>query len=281
MLEKLFGREDFKVLSVLISLAIGLIAAVAHRFGADSTVELATSAMVGVSLALLIEVWLSVWQFDFRIAQLESRLGSFRGLEKFSKAIETIESLGGRGERWTPKLLDKLVSGFNAELSALSRGQIRYSVDRFMDDFAEPFFSNLSDRDELRAISFLGGGDYWKLNYGSRYRELNRIAARRGVKITRIFVAKDTEHLDELREVMAQQAQFVDVKYVFLQDLAKHHRLDFFVLNSDEIAVEFNFRDVSQTEIMNIAVFLDKSDIRRFTDIMRIVKSQASAFDTR
>lgn len=230
------------------------------------TVLKITDVYWGIAAGLALELIAVLHTTLRRLTSIEKMLGQVRSLPKIQGIIDNIQDITTKPSRFKSLLLDQEVDIFDAMIDQLGRGRQSVSVDHFM-RLAEVIYGELKRHDTLYATSVFGGGEYWSTRFGQRYAELNKSAARRGVKIVRTYILRDSAQLAEKAAIMQTQAGFSDVRVVMLADvpIGDNELRDFLVVDL-EIAAEFHF--ATNNVITHIDVVSDRGEVTELSRTM-------------
>jgi hypothetical protein len=231
---KWYRQIPFAVYSTLLSLGVGVILWVTK----------VTEEWAAILAALGLELVVITHRVHFELRKIDDPIRSLVRHTDLDGAIGAAREILSSKNPQATVLLESAVQTFSTRIKELRTGWARFSPSDFM-EWAEGLFSGARPGDTFQATSHLGGGEYWRRNYGRRYEALNRVASALGLAIQRIYIFRNEAHLDEFSEVLDRQAEFTEVRIILLDEgdssLRLPHR-DFFVYNND-VAAEFHFAE--------------------------------------
>jgi hypothetical protein len=229
-----YRQLPFGVYSVLLSMGVGVILWLTDITGEEAAVL----AAIGLELVVVVH------RVHFDLQRMDDPVRTMVRNTELAEAVVAAREILKSKNPQARVLLESAVQTFANRIKELRTGWARFSTSDFM-EWAEGLFSGARPGHTLQATSHLGGGEYWRRNYGRRYEALNRSAQALGLSIQRIYIFRDAAHLDEFREVLDRQAEFTDIRTILLDEGDNSMRLphrDFFVYNGDVVA-EFHFAE--------------------------------------
>ena len=258
-MDKLFNNRLFPLLTVVISITIGL---VLYFLGAGFA--------IAVLVTILVELWITIHRSISKVTDLEKMHGYSAGMSAMSEVIPVIHKIMQNKNKWSDIVLSQKLEKLLLDVDCIEKQRIQLNLEDFM-DFADVFFNKLNRNDEIFATSLFGGGNYWDKKYGQRYAKLNQTAIQKGASITRIFIHKDTNDKSRLEETLKKQsANSIKVRTTDLNELNEINKSsikDFFILN-EELVTEFHF-DHQFNEIASISVIISKEEVRDYSKKMK------------
>lgn len=247
-----YRQLPFGVYSVLLSMGVGLILWLTKITGEEAAIL----AAIGLELVVIVH------RVHFDLQRLDDPIRALVRNAQLDEAIGAARHILNSKNPQSKVLLESAVHTFANRIKELRTGWARFSPNDFM-QWTEGLFGGAKPGDTFHATSHLGGGEYWRRNYGRRYEALNRSAQALGLAIQRIYIFRDAGHLDEFREVLDRQSEFTDVRIILLEEgdnsLRLPHR-DFFVYNS-HVAAEFHFAEPGMV-LSHIQITTDTDQVK-------------------
>ena len=251
---KLLLQVPFAVWTILLSLGVGLI--------------LWASGITGEGSAILAGIGLELVAIVHRVhLDLRKLADPLRGLPQSHELQETLDSareIMATKSLQARKLLEATTVTYASRIKDLRYGSMTLLMPEFM-EWADDFFKSTGKGDSFNATSVLAGGRYWEETYGKTYERFNRDAGSRGLKIQRIFLLQDENHLEACKAVLDRQLTFSEVWVATFdkQDSTMQPGgRDFFVYNGDVVAGEFHFQGPDR-RLTHIQITTDRDEVRK------------------
>jgi hypothetical protein len=233
-------------------------------------------SLVTGSILLLVEL-------RFQLAKTKDDLVESMGLQRagledpqlreaLRRIVEGYQGAVGRGDPRFASPARSLMTDFANDMAHLNEGVVEIPQSAMYD---WPISLMREARSSIQAHALVEANDFWFRGAGKQYVEENLNAARRGVKMSRVFTVDTAEDLTpENRDLIRMQvAAGIDVRICFSRSLARDLLVDYVVFD-DKYVMYWDLVPGTK-EVRSCRLVATETEVRRAKTVHERVMSEA------
>ena len=252
MLKRAFRWLD---LILLLGLFFPMIVGIGMVLSGNDTVSSFTIGLLSTIVALLIDVAARIQKAETSFINAAG-FSRILGDEVVGKTLQQIANLYEAIKEYDfdhySKIADMTVDECATKLREVASGSVTVTAKSIQG------YGTLGFQQARRDIKVIHAGPmaFWVSDFGRKYMELNRAAAKRGVQITRIFALTPEEARDSIELLREQERTGIRV-LVVRPDRVKYE----FMIFDQQILVDFDIEDQQDYRLERIV--LDPAQVKR------------------